>query len=120
MINTKLFFINLEVESEERYDMAKFLEYTDNFDPLNTAMFEDIKKLAHGGDFIVTGEEGRPDLVSFKIFGDTQYWWVILLYNAKTNVDAIAEGDRLRFPDLNALEDLFFSLKSRQSASESA
>ena len=115
--NTKLFFINLEVDSKERFDISKFMEFTDNFDPLSSAMFEDIKKLKKGGDFKVIIEEGRPDEVSFKTLGSTQYWWVILLLNGLTQVDDIKIGDRLSFPDLNSLEDLFFSLKSRQSAS---
>ena len=118
MDNTKLFFINLEVDSKERFDMAKFMEFTDNYDPLSSSMFEDIKKLTKGGDFKVIREEGRPEIISFKTLGSTQYWWVILIYNGLTEFDAIKIGDRLAFPDLNSLEDLFFSLKSRQTASQ--
>lgn len=117
--NTKQFFINLDVESEERYDMSKFMEWdTDNFDVLPSTFMNEIRSINKQADYIVQSEEGRPDLVSYNNYGTTQYWWIILAYNALDDVDSIRIGMRLGIPSVDAIEDLFFSLKSRESAAQ--
>lgn len=118
MSNDKLFFINLDFESRNRYDLAKFLEFTDNFDPLTSSFILDLQNISKQADYIVTKEEGRPDLVSYNYYGTTDYWYILLLYNNLDDVDDIKIGDRLSMPSLSGLEDLFFSLKLRQSASQ--
>jgi hypothetical protein len=118
MSNDRLFYINLDFESDERYDWAKFLEYTDNFDPLTSTFLLDVKNLSKQADYIVKKEEGRPDLVSFNYYGTIDYWAIILIYNDLDDVDDIKIGDRLAMPSIAQLEDLFLSLKIRQTASE--
>ena len=118
MSNDKIFFINLDFESSERYDLAKFMEFTDNYDPLTSTVLNYIKSIPKQGDLIVTSEEGRPDLVSYNYYGVDTYWAAILLYNDRFTVDDIKINDRLSMPSIAGLEDLYFSLKSKQSASE--
>lgn len=112
----QLFFLNLDNEYDKRYDLGKFMNYDeDGFDPLNSYMLEKISGIKSGGQFTVTSEEGRPDIISNKIYGDTQYWWVILLYNAITSFDDLVNGMELKYPKLQELEDFYFSLKSQQT-----
>ena len=114
-----LFFINLDKEYEKRFDQGKFFEFvTDNFDPLTSTLLREIRDLPLFGRFNVSNEEGRPDLVSFRVFGDTQYWWALMVYNDITKVDDVINGTVINYPSLASLEDLFFSLKARQSAAE--
>lgn len=111
------FFINLDLEALVRFDMAKFMEFVvDNHDPLTSRFFRDLRDLEIEGFFVVQGEGTRPDTISFKIYGDHQYWWVIMLYNDLFEVEDIVSGTSLKFPSLSGIEDLFFSLKSLESA----
>lgn len=119
MSNDKIYFLNLDFESDQRFDPARFLEYSnDGFDPLTSSMFNEVNGLKFQGYFIVQGEEHRPDTISFKLYGSTQYWWIIMLYNSLASVDKVVSGISLRYPTVAALEDFYFRLKSRQSAQE--
>ena len=113
------FFIDLESNVQDRFDMSRFLEYSDNFDPLNSTMVTDVNTLPQGGSFTVQGEDGRPDLISFRIYGHTQYWWILLVYNQILYYNGIATGDILKYPSISSLEDFYFSLKSKEIASRS-
>lgn len=114
-----MFFLNLDLETEERFDISKFLEYTDCFDPLTSFTLDQIKKLPVGGNYAVSGEEGRPDLLSYRIYGNTQYWWILMFYNDKINIEDIKTSDILYYPKLDELENFYFSLKIKQTKSES-
>lgn len=120
MPSSKEFFINLEVESEERFDLAKFMEFLqgDNHDPLTSSVFNNIRSLEKGGQYRVSGEDGKPDLISYRIYGDTQYWWIILAYNGKTSYLDIKNGEELIFPTIVAIEDFYFSLKINQNVQD--
>lgn len=112
------FFVNLDIEKKERFAMAKFFQYTDNFDPLTSYFTNALPNLPTSGYYSVKGEEGRPDLLSFGIYGDTQYWWILLVYNGKIEFDSFKTGDIVKFPSIEAVEDLFFSLKAKENASK--
>lgn len=120
MSNEKLFFINLDAETPKRYDMSRFMEFTDNFDPLTCGFFRDIKALPNSGFFVVQGEEFRPDAVAYKIYGNTQYWWAIMIYNGLFDVNQLTAGLSLQFPAIDDLEDAYFKLKSKQSVQDRA
>ena len=110
-----LFFINLDVESPERYDLAKFLEYSDNFDPLTSSFLKSLKDLKYEGTYIVQGEEYRPELLAHRIYGNVQYWWILMAYNAINSHEDLTTGLVLKYPNLEDLENLYFSLKSQEA-----
>ena len=113
---SKEFFINLDVDSDERFDMAKFMEYLgDNYDPLTSHLFNEVQNIKQGGKYQIQGEDGRPDLLSYRIYGNTQYWWLILIYNGITEFNNFSTGTEISFPQLSALEDFYFSLKIKQT-----
>ena len=109
------YFIDLVNEYTERFAMAKFMDFVgDNYDPLTSNVLNSLKDLRPKGKFRVEGLDFRPDVLSFIIYGDTQYWWVLLLYNNFLTVDEIVNGIDILYPDITDLEDLYFSLKIRQ------
>jgi len=115
-----LFFINTSIFSDERIDMAKFMEFLDQdsgFNPLTSSLFKDIKALPLKGKYAIQKEESRPELVSNKVYGNTQYWWVIMIYNGLVNTDEVINGLVVKYPKLDSVEDLLFSLKASQVAS---
>ena len=111
----KKFFINPNVESPSRFDLQKFMEFTDNSDPLTASIFPDVKKLSIAGYFVIGGEEYRPDSISYKIYGNHQYWWVIMSFNEISDVNLLVSGKSIKYPALTDLEDIYFSLKSRST-----
>lgn len=109
------FFIDLEGEYPERFTVSKFMDYVeDNFDPLTSNVLNSIYDLSPAGFIKVEGTDFRPDVLSFIIYEDTQYWWVLMLYNRFNSIDDIKNGMTIKYPDLADLEDLYFSLKINQ------
>ena len=101
-------YIN-DIDTDKRFDEIKFLNIdNDCIDPLNSFMLLNIQLLQPYGTKRVTPEtHGRPDFLSYQIYGDTQYWWVILLYNNILDPDSLTSGSVISYPGQNALESLF-------------
>ena len=111
-----MFYINLDYESKERYDMGKFMNYDVGYDMLDSYFMSKIKSLRVHGQYAVQSEENRPDVLSYKIYGDTQYWWILLMYNSLLEPDELVAGLVIQYPYLGAIEDLYFELKSLETA----
>jgi hypothetical protein len=119
-------FINTDYVTDVRYDIPKFLDNTEDvLDVFDSYLFEkiggyfkeqiDIKNLAVDGVFEVTTQEYRPDLISAEIYdGDTQYWWLLMEYNGIIDIFKIVSGLQMNYFSLTKLEDIYFSLNSRQ------
>jgi len=110
------YFINLDIDSEERFDLAKFMEYTDNFDPLTSAMLNEVRDMKTVGKFSVQAFAGRPDLISNEIYGSIQYWYLLMEYNNIETVEDLTAEVTLNYPSAEALEDAYFKLRARQVA----
>jgi hypothetical protein len=111
------FFIDAEYESDERYDIAKFMNYENNeYDPVTSRFLEELVKLPIAGTFKISYEEYRPDLISYKIYKDTQYWWILIEYNKLMSFEDLTAGIEINFPSLTDLEELYFNLKALDSA----
>lgn len=117
MINTTgTFYINLDIQST-RFDFSKFMRWNDdNLDPLTSLFLHKLKEINPGGFYRINGEEGRPDLVSYNIYGSTQGWWLLLYYNDIIDPESLSNGDTLKYPLLSDLEDLYFSLKTLEQS----
>jgi hypothetical protein len=53
----------------------------------------------------------RPDLISTKIYGSQDYWWILLKYNEIMCVWDIKEGDLLKVPSVLDVESWLGSIK---------
>ena len=112
---SKNFFINLDnLKNTSRFSISKFLEFTDNFDPINSNFLLELSKLKSGGNYTVKGEDARPDLISNEIYGSTEYWWIIMYYNGLVRVDDLKNGSVLAFPKIDDLDELYLTLKARE------
>jgi len=114
-----MFFIDLQYEKKlgvsglkaDRFDAAKFMEYSGNFhEPLTSHFLMELKKLPESGVFKVTSEESRPDLVAYKIYRQTQLWWILMYYNGLQNTSDIKASVVLRYPSLSSLEKIYYTL----------
>lgn len=107
-----------------RYDLSKFMASsgTNFFDVVDSKFLYKLKSLAVYGTYTVTTEEGRPDLISERIYGFTyhQYWWILMIMNDLRSPVEIVSGMKIKYPSLSDLETLYFSLTSNTSTSTSS
>lgn len=116
---SKYYFVNTEVEDTDRFDLSKFMLYDEDvYEVVTSNALATIPQLPVGGQFTVNGMERRPDLVSYEIYGSTQYYWVIMVYNGLQSFNEIVHAQELRYPSLATLEDFFFNLKVQQNQSD--
>lgn len=106
------FFLDLDIETDIRYNMSKFLDK--NTDLITSYFLKDIKNLKTVGSYVVN-EEHRPDLISYKLYKKTDFWWILLIYNNFTKITDIKSGITIYYPSIENLEDLYFSLKSKEN-----
>ena len=118
--NTKgRFYFQFDVEMSERFVMEKFTEPEgDFFDVLNSYFLNTIKDIKRAGEFLVTDQEKRIDVISYMIYGSTQYWWLLLEYNDIIDQSTIKTGDAISFFDLSDLESKYHFLQKEQHKSE--
>lgn len=118
-------FLNVSHDSDLRYDVPRFADHTENVvDVLDSYIFEkvrgyyreqvELKNLSVDGIFEVTTQEHRPDLISYEIYEDTQYWWLLMEFNDIIDIFAIVSGVQMKYFKVSELEDIYFSLSSRQ------
>lgn len=107
------FFINTKIKGGSRYDMSKFMSYTDTFDPITSYFINEIPKLKSTGVYEIQGEEGRPDLLAYRIYNNVNYWWVLCHYNKKFTFDDFKNGDTISYPSIPDLESVYFKLKAK-------
>ena len=108
------FYFNSDIDSAVRFDISKFVPWSEigGMDYLRSWLINQLGYLPPVGDYKITTEENRIDLLSYKIYGDTQYWWILMQYNGIIDIDDLKTGTVLSFPDQADLEDLYFRVKS--------
>lgn len=112
-----MFFINLAVVSDERFDLAKFMSFEDGrFDPLDSYFLRELTNLQSRGQYVVQSEVKRPDLISFRFYGTTEYWWIIMAYNNMLSVEELVTGTVLEIPSEEDISRLFFRLRPLDQA----
>jgi hypothetical protein len=114
-----MFYIDLETATTDRYDLAKFMDYTNDgvFDPLNSYLLFEIPKLSKIGTCTIKNEVARPDLLSYRLYKDTQYWWVLMWYNSILCPEDLKIGLKIDYPSLSSLEQLYMNASLLQKTS---
>ncbi len=111
------FFINAGLDKIERYDFIKFLDYqNEELDPLTSYFLQKLQDLPVFSYKSVGALEGRADLLAYSIYGDVQYWWILLEYNSITDPEDLPANLTIAYPSLADLETLYYSLKPAQNA----
>lgn len=108
-----MFYIDTGIKSDERYDMAKFMEYANSaFDPLTSFFLLELSKLTVRGEYVVLNEEYRPDLISQRFYGTVDFWFIILAYNDLLSPQELVTGTKINLPGEEDINDLFFRLRT--------
>ena len=115
-----MFYLNDAIDTPKRYDMAKFFDSSgDWYDPLTSCFAQNIAKLPYVGERTITYEARRPELLSSILYdGETQFWWVLLMYNNILNVNDLEEGTIIRYPSQSLIEDLYSEISTTKKAME--
>lgn len=112
-----MFYIDNDTNTTDKYDMAKFIDFTDEgvFNPLNSFMLYAIPQLPRAGYYTIdTVCAERPDVICYKIYGDTQYWWILMWYNSFVKAQDLKVGTVISYPSISALEQLYLQLSLNQ------
>lgn len=110
-------FLNTDADTPLRYDPAKFCAFTEEvYDDLDAYFIHKFLQLPVARVYAVQGEGKRPDLLSYRVYGSTQYWWLILLYNSLSTVEDLVEGMNINLPSIDQMETIYFQLISEESA----
>lgn len=109
--------------SEERFDLAKFMDFQENvYDVINSPFLTQLSQLSTV-DYYDVNERGFRDidLIASDYYGDQFFAYLIQFYNGDFR-DKFPEGTRLRMFSLDDLHELYFSLstKSNIAANEEA
>lgn len=98
-------------------DMARFANFDEgSYDPLTSYFFMRMPYLEMDGNIQVQVKwEHRPDLVSYHIFGSTDYWWILLMYNDLMSNEEVLPGMILKYPKRSAIDEYIFSAKKRSA-----
>lgn len=118
-----MFYINEDIESKGRFDLARFVEFSSDdevYDFLGSFFVQKIQTLSLFGIFTVLEDEGRLDNIAYKIYQDTSYWWILMVYNNLVVPHEVENGAKIRYPSPQDLEKLFFDLKRKQFEKDQA
>lgn len=114
-----MLYLNTEIikkkNFKDRYDPQKFIPYEENVYDISESWFYDrIMRLPIRGEYVVHGEEERPELISYRIYGTTSMWHILLAYNRITDFTDVTVGLTIYYPSIEDLEQIYFSLNSKQ------
>jgi hypothetical protein len=57
----------------------------------------------------------NPDLLSLKVYGVSDYWWILCMVNRIYDVwNDLIEGDIIIVPDISDIEDFYTNVKKKQ------
>ena len=113
-----MFYLDEGLSTTTRYDMAKFIKFDgDVFNSLDSFYVTNFPKLPYIGQYIITSEAGRPDLLAYNLYGSTQYWWLLLWYNKILDITDLKAGTPINYPSYSDMEDLYVLASTYQKAS---
>lgn len=116
-----MFYLDNETKTQDKYDMAKFLDFDESgtFDCLNSYMLYALPNLPSAGYYtLTTSDVNRPDMLSFNIYGRTQYWWILMHYNSLSHPSDLKLGLTISFPSLGTIEQLYLNMSLQQKTQD--
>ena len=104
-------------QQNNKYDIDRFMNPIENkksiyFDIVDSEFLLQLKQLATFGTYRVLDEEGRPDLLTERIYGtgNIQYWWILMLLNELRLPKDLKRGMIIKFPTILDLEEIYVNL----------
>ena len=115
-----MYYINNDIITTEKFDLIKFMELGEDMvaDSLSSYVLYRLPYLPVYGKIILdSSNAGRPDLISYYLYGDTQYWWIVMWYNGIYSVKDLTAGRKINYPSLGAIEELYLNTNIQEKLS---
>jgi len=114
-----MFYIDNDLNTIDKFDMMKFLELGEDMvvDSLSSYMLYEIPLLPVHGYYKITTEMGNPPMLSHNIYGDVQYWWILMWYNQLLSPNDLTVGLEIKYPALGSIEQLYLNASLQQKVS---
>lgn len=111
-----MFYIDNDLKTSDKYDMAKFIELKSDgvFNSLNSYFLYKLPLLHAVGYYTIRKEENRPDLLSYNIYGETQYWWILMWYNHFLKPQDLKNGVLIKYPSKSAIQQMYMEASLAQ------
>lgn len=101
--------------SDEKYDIAKFMQYKEGvFDVLNSPFLEQVKQLPIVSYYNVNDGFHEIDLIAMDAYGDNFLAYLIQYFNGDFR-ETFPEGTVLNLFSLQDLEELYHTLVVRSN-----
>ena len=105
--------------SDEKYDIAKFMQYEEGvFDVINSPFLEQVKQLPTIGYYYVDEGYREIDLIAAQAYEDGLLAYLIQYYNGDFR-ETFPEGTVLKLFSLSDLEELYHTLYVRSNTESS-
>jgi len=107
-----MYYLNNDIITTEKFDMIKFMELGEDMvvDSLSSYVLYQIPYLPiYGNITIDSTTEGRPEYLSYLLYGDTQYWWILMWYNHLLSPTELTVGLKINYPGVGAIEQLYMN-----------
>lgn len=103
------------IKTPIRFESSKFFPFSEvgGYDIIRSRFARELGYIPQVEEMAVGVNEGRVDLAGFDALGSTQYFWIIMMYNGITDVNQLTANTKLRVPSRDALEQLYFTVKSQ-------
>ena len=103
------------VKTAIRFETSKFFPFSEagGYDIIRSYFARQLGYVPQVEEVAVSTNEGRVDLIGYDTLGSTQYFWIIMMYNGVTDVSQLTSNTKLRVPSRDALEQLYFTVKSK-------
>ena len=101
--------------SEEKYDIAKFMDYVENvFDTVDSPFLTHLNELSTVDYYNVDDGYKDIDMIAYDYYGDQFYAYLIQFYNGDFR-EHFPEGTTLRMFSVDELNDLYASLVTQSN-----
>lgn len=108
-------FYMRDFQSEEKYDLAKFLNFSEGvYDVVNSPFLALLKKLPVVRYYEVSYGYKEIDLIADSVYGDPFFAYLIQFYNNDFR-DHFPEGVVLNMFSLSDLENLYYELSTNKN-----
>lgn len=106
-------FYMRDFQSEEKYDISKFLNFEqDVYDVVNSPFLAQLKQLPIVSYYNVDYGFNEIDLIAFDAYGDASLGYIIQFFNNDFR-DKFPEGTVLNLFSVEALNDIYTELSKK-------
>lgn len=81
---------------------------------ISSFLQHELMSLPVAGTYLISrGEEFRPDLIAYRIYGESSYWWLLMKYNRLTHIRQVVNGLKLIYPRISDVDGVNMDLAAR-------